>query len=72
VSNIDGDQRRMRHNSIESLVVDGNITNESTFIQDHIVKFYQKLYCEQYRWRPKADDLSCLSIDDGERIFLER
>jgi hypothetical protein len=43
-----------RNNSIESLMVDGNMTEESTVIQDHIVNFYKKLYCEQYsgdqRW----------------------
>jgi hypothetical protein len=62
----------MRHNLIESLMVDGNMTDETTIIQYHIVNFYKKLYCEQYRWRPKADDLSFLSIDDGERIWMER
>jgi hypothetical protein len=36
------------------------------------VNFYKKLYCEQYRWGPKVDALSFISIDDGERIWMER
>jgi len=61
-----------RHNLIEILVVDGHLTDETTVIQDHIVDFYKKLYCERYQWILKADDLSFLSIDDGERIWIER
>jgi hypothetical protein len=53
-------------------VVDGHLTDESTVIQDHIVYFYKKLYCEQYQWRPREDDLSFLSIDDRKRIWMER
>jgi hypothetical protein len=49
-------------------VVDGNTIVELVVIKDHIVDFYKKLYCEQYRWRPKVDDLSFISIDDGENL----
>jgi hypothetical protein len=34
-----------RNNSIESLMVDGNMTKESAIIQDHIVNFYLKKKC---------------------------
>jgi hypothetical protein len=60
-----------RHNTIEALVVDGQLTDDRTVIQDHIVEFYKKLYSEQYQWRPKADDLSFLSIDEDDRIWME-
>lgn len=61
-----------RHNTIEALVVDGQLTDDRTVIQDHIVAFYKKLYSEQYQWRPRADDLSFLSIDEEDRIWMER
>jgi hypothetical protein len=61
-----------RHNTIETLVVDGQLTDDRTVIQDHIVEFYKKLYSEQYQWRPRVDDLSFLSIDEEDRIWMER
>jgi hypothetical protein len=61
-----------RNNSAESLMLDGNMIDDSVVIKDHIVNFYKQLYSEQYMWRPKMDDLSFLSIDDGERTWLER
>jgi hypothetical protein len=50
-------------------VLDAHLIDETTVIKDHIVDFYKKLYCKQYQWRPRADDLSFLSIDDGEFFF---
>jgi hypothetical protein len=35
------------------------------------VDFYKKLYSEQYQWRARADDLSFLSIDEDDRIWME-
>jgi hypothetical protein len=61
-----------RHNMIEALVVDGQLTEDRTVIKDHIVEFYAKLYSEQYQWRPRVDDLSFSSIDEEDRIWLER
>jgi hypothetical protein len=61
-----------RHNMIEALVVDGQLTEDRTVIKDHIVEFYAKLYSEQYQWRPKVDDLSFSSVDEEDRIWLER
>jgi hypothetical protein len=61
-----------RHNTIEALVVDGRLTDDRTVIHDHIVEFYKKLYSEQYQWRPRADDLSFLYIDEDDRIWMER
>jgi hypothetical protein len=53
-------------------VVDGHLTNDKTVIQDHIVNFYKKLYSEQYQWRPRTNDLSFLSIDEDDRLWVER
>jgi hypothetical protein len=60
------------YNTIEALVVGGQLTNDRTVIQDHIVEFYKKLYSEQYQWRPKVVDLPFLSIDEDDRIWMER
>jgi hypothetical protein len=61
-----------RHNSIESLVVEGNTIVEADEIKNHIVEYYKNLYSEQYLWRPTVDDLSFLSIDDEEQSWMER
>jgi hypothetical protein len=45
-------------------VVGGHLTDDTTVIGNHIMKFYKKLYNEQYQWIPRADDLSFLSIDE--------
>jgi hypothetical protein len=49
-------------------VVDGQLTDDRTVIQDHIVEFYKKLYSEQYQWRLRADDLSFLFSPLMKRI----
>jgi hypothetical protein len=38
----------------------------------HIVKFYQKLFTEQSRWRPLVDGISFDSILESEANWLER
>jgi hypothetical protein len=48
------------------------MTTDSVVIKEHIANFYKHLYFEQYMWRPKVDCLSFLSIDKGERIWIER
>jgi hypothetical protein len=53
-------------------VVNGNMTINSIVIKEHIVNFYQQLCSEQCMWRPKVYGLSFLSIDDGEKIWMER
>jgi hypothetical protein len=60
-----------RHNTIEALVVDGQLIDDRTVIQYHIVEFDKKLYSEQYQWRPRVDNLSFLSIDKEDRIWME-
>jgi hypothetical protein len=38
----------------------------------HIVKFYQKLFTEQCRWRPSVDGISFDSILEVVASWLER
>jgi hypothetical protein len=52
-------------------VVDEHLTDDKTVIHYQIVDFYKKLYNDQYQWRPRADDLSFLSIDEKDRIWME-
>jgi hypothetical protein len=57
---------------VESLIINGSMSSNSTEIKEHIVQFYNKLYYEQIIWRPKVDGLLFLSIDADESIWLER
>jgi len=59
-----------RHNSVEPLVVNGNMTSDS--IEEHIVNFYKQLYVELYNWRLKLAVCSFLSTDVDERNWMER
>jgi hypothetical protein len=61
-----------RSNSIDSLLIDGRSSSNQAAISVHIVKFYQKLFTEQCRWRPMVDDLSFYSIMGSEAFWLER
>lgn len=49
-----------------------SFTNNSMEIKEHIVHFYSKLYYKECSWRPRVYDLSFLSIDAYESIWLER
>lgn len=57
---------------MDSLVINGSISSNSTEIKEHIVKFYNQLYSEHFSWRPKVDGLSFLSIAAKESKLLER
>jgi hypothetical protein len=57
---------------VDSLVINGSMSSDSTEIREHIVQFYKRLYSEQFSWRPKLDGLSFFSIDADERNWLER
>jgi hypothetical protein len=45
---------------------------ELAIINDHVVNFYKKLYCDEYQRRPKMDEQSFNSIDVEERQRMER
>ncbi len=61
-----------KFNQVNSLKINGEISKNPAEIQEHIVKFYNNLYFENYSWRPMVDGLSFLSIDEDESIWLER
>jgi hypothetical protein len=63
---------RRRYNTIDSLMIDGTLSNNQVEISDHIVKFYQKLFSEQCRWRIRVDDLEFDQILEHEAGWLER
>lgn len=47
-----------RKNAIEMLHVDGQVLTDHVEIKDHITHFYEKLFIEQYNWRPRLDGLA--------------
>jgi len=57
---------------MDSLVVNGSMSFDSTVIREHIVQFYNRLYSKQFSWRLKLDGLSLLSFEADERNWLER
>jgi hypothetical protein len=60
------------NNTITSLVVNGNMTDEPKVLKDHVVNFYKQLYCEEYQWRPKMNEQPFNSIDVEEKQWMER
>jgi hypothetical protein len=63
---------RRRFNSIDSLMIEGNLSNNQVEISEDIVKFYQKLFEEHCQWRPRVDALVFDQILEHEACWLER
>lgn len=61
-----------KNNIVDSLVVKGFISSDSTKIREHIVQFYNQLSSEQFNWQPKFDGLSFKSICAEKATQLER
>jgi hypothetical protein len=59
-----------RYNHVESLRINGAMSNNSLEIKEHIVDCYNELYTKQSTWRPRVDGLSFTSIDVEEGIWL--
>ena len=59
---------------MDSLSINGSMSNNNMDIKDHVVHFYnkKKLYTELCTWRPSVDDLSFLSIDADNSNWVER
>jgi hypothetical protein len=51
-----------RYNSLDSLMIGNTLSSGQIEIGVHIVKFYQKLFTEQCRWRHLVDGISFDSI----------
>jgi hypothetical protein len=56
---------------VESLSINGSISDNPMEINEHILHFYNKLYSEQCTWRPRVDGLSFQSIDANESTWLK-
>jgi hypothetical protein len=61
-----------RHNAIDSLMIEDNLSSNQIEICEHIVEFYKELFSEQCRWRQRVDDISLNSISEVEAGWLER
>ncbi|XP_035551741.1 uncharacterized protein LOC108989210 [Juglans regia] len=48
------------------------LKEDQEVIKDRIVNFYEKLFSEEYSWRPKLDGMFFDSIDEASADWLER
>lgn len=62
---------RKRLNSIDSLLINGELSNDPIAIKDSIVDFYQDLYKESENWKPYLNLNEVQSISTEERNNLE-
>jgi len=53
-------------------LIGDTLSSNKTEIGEHAVEFYQKLFHELSRWRPRVDDISFDSISDFDASWLER
>uniref|UniRef100_A0A2N9FKE1 Uncharacterized protein n=1 Tax=Fagus sylvatica TaxID=28930 RepID=A0A2N9FKE1_FAGSY len=61
-----------RHNSISTLLIDGELSTNQQAISESITQFYTRLYTKDVGWRPKLDGLGfsayllkMLNVGDG-------
>jgi hypothetical protein len=60
-----------RHNSIDSLIVNGSVSSDPNTINSHIVNFYESLFSEPSSWRPRMDNLEFEVLSGEEAASLE-
>jgi hypothetical protein len=61
-----------RNNCVKTLCIDGVMSHDPNEVKEHIVQFYRTLYTEQNNWRPRMDNQAFSSIDEEEKMWLER
>ena len=61
-----------RANTMRGVEVDGIMYEAKSDIQDQVVGFYKSLYQEPEDWRPTVDGLDFASLDEADRLSLER
>jgi hypothetical protein len=61
-----------RNNCVETLCIEGVMSHDPNEVKEHIVQFYRKLYTEQSNWRPKMENQAFSSIDEEEKMWMER
>ena len=52
--------------------MDGVIYKDEEEVRAKVVRFYQILYIKSDTWRPSMDGLEFASIEEDERLDLER
>ena len=62
--------RRLNH--IWGIEVDGVLYEDEEEVRSKVVNFYQRLYTESVTWCPSMDGLEFASIEEDERLELER
>ena len=61
-----------RANTIRDVEVEDIMYKADSDIWDQVVGFYKNLYRESKSWRPIVDGLEFSSLDESERLSLER
>ena len=61
-----------RYNRVETLRSDGVLSHDPNEVKEHIVQFYRNLYSKQSNWRSRMDNQAFSSIDEEEKVWLER
>ena len=61
-----------RSNHIRGIEVDGVLYEDEEELRSKVVNFYQRLYTESDTWHPSMDGLEFASIEEDERLELER
>ena len=61
-----------RTNHIRGIEVDGALYEDEADVRSQVVQFYQGLYMESDTWHPTMDGLEFASIEEDERLSLER
>ena len=52
--------------------MDGVLNEDEEEVRSKVVHFYQSLYSKSNTWRPSMDGLEFSSIEEDERLELER
>jgi hypothetical protein len=61
-----------RRNYFGGLEVDGVYYVQEAIMRDHVVQFYENMFCEAEDWRTHVDGLPFALISENERVVLER
>ena len=61
-----------RFNSIDRLMVDGELSSDPEAIAECISRFYRQLYSENVTHRPVLDDVEFSRISEEDAIWLDR
>lgn len=63
---------RRRYNYVEELKVEDRCINGNEALREEVKGFYQKLYEEEFKRRPRLDGLQFKALDEISRINLEK